>query len=170
MRPLRWLVDLADEMYLDGSPKEMLAGRYGDAEMSVLHYNHNGSRWSLPRTVHLATLALPTALPPLSISPESRVNRLVFGRGREAESAAFNRRFRVICPDERFTSAVIHPRMMHWMLENPSLRWRLYGAQLVSWGDGELGPEGIRYRMAALQAVIDLIPPYVFADYGEPPS
>ncbi|MDX6236850.1 MAG: hypothetical protein QOG10_1665 [Kribbellaceae bacterium] len=65
-------------------------------------------------------------------------------------------------------SAVLHPRMMEWMLVNPGLRWQLAGNVLVSWGTGLWTLPDVLARLEAMNGVIDRIPPFVLRDYGQP--
>ncbi|GAB3948089.1 hypothetical protein GCM10029976_078540 [Kribbella albertanoniae] len=112
--------------------------------------------------MHLIALSLPVALPPLTVSKDSvlpGVNDI------ELESQAFNERFRVQADDQRFASALLQPRLMAWLLQNPELQWHLAGDALVSWGYGEVAPADILTRLEAMAGVIDRIPPFVLTDY-----
>jgi hypothetical protein len=84
------------------------------------------------------------------------------------ESKAFNDAFRITCADNRYASAVLHPRMMEWMLFNPGLRWQVAGNALVSWGSGLWTLPDVLARLEAMNGVIDRIPPFVLRDYGQP--
>jgi hypothetical protein len=65
-------------------------------------------------------------------------------------------------------SAVLHPRMMEWMMFNRGLEWQLAGNALVSWGHGSFVVRDVLARLKAMAGVIDRVPPYIFRDYGQP--
>src|SRR5665809_28454 len=68
----------------------------------------------------VAGLDMGAAFPALEVTPEGMFGRLV---GRltntdiELESEDFNRAFTVNCPDRKFASDVLHPRMMELLLQ-----------------------------------------------------
>ncbi len=111
--------------------------------------------------MHLIALSLPTALPQLTVSKDS-----VLPGDIELESQMFNEQFRVQADDQRFASAVLQPRLMEWMLQNPSLRWQIAGDTLVSWGYGEVPVTELPARLSSMAGVIDRIPPFVLRDYA----
>jgi len=123
----------------------------------------------------VTTVGLPTELPPLQVRPR-------FGRLREAvapvvtddiplESVDFNRRFHLSCPDARFASAFMHPRMMQRVLDDTGERLvRVDGARLVAALPGDPTPDEIRDCWEYLSDLADLIPPFVYRSYGEPPG
>ncbi|MFK4087057.1 hypothetical protein ACI2LF_23315 [Kribbella sp. NPDC020789] len=162
-----WLAEVAAGIYTRGRPGEMFAGEYGGRGMCALDYFYTTSNGKTSQThnVHLVALNLPSALPPLTVSHDSALKR-AFGNDIELESQAFNDAFRVSCPDQRFASAVLHPRMMEWMLATPGLEWQVAGNALVSWGYGGFTAPDVQARLAAMAGVAERIPPFVFRDYG----
>ena len=77
-------------------------------------------------------------------TPESFLDRFV---GRltnsdiELESEDFNRAFTVTCPDRKFASDVLHPRMMEFLLQHRDLGWRF--EQRLDAGDRRSGRRDI---------------------------
>jgi hypothetical protein len=172
--PSPWLVEVAAGLFQRGKAGEMLTGAFRDRGVCVLDYsytttssNGQGQTNSTTHDCHLVALSLPVALPPLTLDAESKLARLA-RRDLELESKAFNDAFRITCADNRYASAVLHPRMMEWMLLNPGLRWQLAGNALVSWGDGLWTLPDVLARLEAMNGVIDRIPPFVLRDYGQP--
>jgi hypothetical protein len=172
--PSPWLVEVAAGLFPRGNAGEMLTGGFRDRGVCVLDYsytttsvNGQGQTTSTTHDCHLVALSLPVALPPLALDAESKLARLS-GRDLELESKAFNDAFRITCADNRYASAVLHPRMMEWMLFNPGLRWQLAGNALVSWGSGPWTLPDVLARLEAMNGVIDRIPPFVLRDYGHP--
>lgn len=170
--PNPWLTEVAARLYLRGRPGEMFAGDFRGRGMCVLDYAYSSSSGSASGTrndtVHVVALILPVALPPLKLTEDSGLKQMFGGRDLELESKAFNDAFRVSCADDRFASAVLHPRMMEWMLFNRGLEWQFAGNALVSWGHGSFVVQDVLARLEAMTGLIDRIPPYVFRDYGLP--
>ena len=166
--PNPWLTEVAARLWTRGRPNEMFAGDYRGRGMCVLEYVYTTSNGKTTTThvVNLIALNLPSALPPLTLTAESGVTRMLAGRDLELESQAFNDRFRITCADERYASAVLHPRMMEWMLHNPGLQWQLAGNALVSFAPGAFTVPDTVARLEAMTGIIDRIPPFVFRDYG----
>jgi hypothetical protein len=167
--PNPWLVEVAARLFQRGRAGEMVTGGFRDRGVCVLDYSYKTGQGQTTSTnhCHLIALSLPVALPPLTLAPESTLARLT-GRDLELESKAFNDAFRITCTDNRYASAVLHPRMMEWMLVNPGLRWQLAGNTLVSWGAGLWTLPDVLARLEAMNGVIDRIPPFVLRDYGHP--
>ncbi|MFB6726466.1 hypothetical protein ACFCV3_40225 [Kribbella sp. NPDC056345] len=168
--PNPWLVEVAARLWARGRPHEMFAGDYRGRGMCVLEYMYTTSngKTTTTHTVHLVALNLPVALPPLTLSAESAVTRMLAGPDLELESRLFNDQFRITCQDERYASAVLHPRMMEWMLHNPGLQWQLAGNALVSFAPGSFTVPDVAARLEAMTGVIDRIPSFVLRDYGAP--
>jgi hypothetical protein len=173
--PNPWLVEVAAGIYQRGKPGEMLAGDFRGRGMCALDYTYTttstGSDGQTTTTTHrvfVVALNLPVALPPLRLTMDSKFQRLFGGRDLELESKAFNDAFRINCADNRYASAVLHPRLMEWMLHNPGLEWQLSGNALVSWGTGSFTIPDVTARLEVMNRVIDLLPPFVLRDYGQP--
>jgi hypothetical protein len=147
----------------------MFAGDYRGRGMCALDYFYTTSNGKTTQThnVHLVALNLPTALPPLTVSKDSALQR-AFSNDIELESQVFNDAFRIDCADQRYASAVLHPQLMEWMLANPGLEWQLAGNALVSWGYGAFTAPDVQARLEAMTGVIDRIPRFVLQDYGTP--
>ncbi|MDQ4107653.1 MAG: hypothetical protein M3138_02450 [Actinomycetota bacterium] len=88
---------------------------------------------------------MPDWWPNLSIVPEGFGSRLARSVGRrladaltfrdiEFESEAFNRRFTVKGPDERFATAFCDARMMDWLLRHgEGYAFKVVGDRLLCW-------------------------------------
>ena len=138
--------------------------------MCVLDYTYVTSNGKSTQThrVHLVAVTLPVALPALTVMHESGLNRMLRGRDLELENAQFNERFRVECDDDRYGSAVMHPRMMECVVRNPGLEWQIAGNAFVTWGLGDFAVGDVFARLEAMNQLVDLIPPFVLRDYGGP--
>jgi hypothetical protein len=173
--PNPWLVAVASGIWQRGKPGEMIAGDFRGRGMCALDYTYtttstgtDGQTQTTTHQVFVVALNLPVALPPLRLTMDSKFQRLFGGRDLELESKAFNDAFRINCADNRYASAVLHPRLMEWMLHNPGLEWQLSGNALVSWGTGSFTIPDVIARLEVMNRVIDLLPPIVHRDYGQP--
>ena len=86
------------------------------------------------------------------MDPENFIERVV---GRltnsdiELESEDFNRAFTVRCPDRKFASDVLHPRMMELLLQSPDAAFRFDRQWILDCEDGQVALEEIEPRAAA---------------------
>lgn len=103
--------------------------------------------------------------PALEVSPENAVERAV---GRltntdiQFESEAFNRAFRVTCPDRKFASDVLHPRMMEMLLAHPKRGWTFRDGWVFSVSGTFFPVEEIDPRLEMLDGLLDTIPTFVW--------
>ncbi len=106
-------------------------------------------------------------MPALSVTPEGMISRF-FGRltnsDIELESEDFNRAFRVTCPNRRFASDVLHPRMMELLLQWPELAWRFDADSLLAVRAGSHDEQEIDAKLAALDAILDNVPEFVWRE------
>jgi len=112
------------------------------------------------RTGHVLAVTLPAPLPLIAVVPQT-----VGGEDQELESPEFNRRFKIYCADDRYASAVLHPRLMAWMLDGPDLSWRIDGGVLVRWGDDRWTASAASDQLAELVEIAEMIPNFVLRDY-----
>lgn len=172
--PNPWLAEVAAGLFQRGTAVGMVAGDFRGRGVCALDYQYtttssNGeTTTTTTHECHVIALNLPAALPPLRVSRDTKLARMFIGRDLELESKAFNEAFRVGCADDRYAHAVLHPRMMEWMLANPGLQWQISGNALVSWGAGMWSVPDALARLEAMNRVIDLLPPFVLRDYGQP--
>ncbi|GAA1580786.1 hypothetical protein GCM10009804_41740 [Kribbella hippodromi] len=167
--PDPWLEQVAGSVFrAGGEVTEAWAGSYHGRNMYLFDYRYVTSNGKTQSTHlrNLVALYLPVALPPLMVTQET--GRIFKGRDLELENAEFNDRFRVDCDDDRYGSAVMHPRMMECVLYNPGLQWLISGNAFVTWGEGNFDVPDVHARLEAMTRLIDLIPPFVLRDYGQP--
>jgi hypothetical protein len=62
-------------------------------------------------------------------------------------------------------SAMLHPRMIEWMLGHRDLRWRIEGHLLITWGAEYWTVERVTTAVVGLNGVLERIPSFVLADY-----
>jgi hypothetical protein len=119
-------------------------------------------------------VTLPYRLPHLEVRPEGifggRVAAALGFGDLEVESEAFNQAYRVDCDDDRYGTAMIHPRMMELLLSGASreVNWRIEGDVLISWERGHADPAALVARLDLLADIISLVPSFVWKDFGSP--
>ncbi|MEV8375292.1 hypothetical protein AB0P21_21335 [Kribbella sp. NPDC056861] len=168
--PSPMLMEIAASVFFRGRPVVMYAGQYRGHGIHILDYTYTTTSGDSTSTneVHLVALALPVALPPLELTQRSRTSRFFGTHQLELGNSAFNDAFRINCGDNRYAAAVLDPRVMEWMLFNPALEWQLSGSTLVSWGTGRFAIGDVQARLDAMIRLVDLIPPSVLREYGQP--
>lgn len=117
----------------------------------------------------VSALRLPAYLPTLQVTPENLLTRLgeaLGGSDIELESEEFNRAFRVHCDDAKFASDVLTPRTMQLLLSRPHFSWRVEGADILWWQDGEQHPAAVTAAVTTLRDVLAGIPAFVWHDHG----
>ncbi|WP_329002845.1 hypothetical protein OHA18_06590 [Kribbella sp. NBC_00709] len=169
--PNPWLLQVAANLVpASGDPGTTYAGEFRGRGLCVFDYTYvtSNGKTQQRHVVHLVALSLPVSLPPFTLMHETGLRWAFRGRDLELENQDFNDRFRIECPDDRYASAVMHPRMMERVLRNPGLEWLIAGNACVSWGRDGFEVPDVLARAEAMTQLIDLIPSFVLRDYGQP--
>ncbi|GAA3600371.1 hypothetical protein [Kribbella ginsengisoli] len=175
MRQLGWvwvepeprLADVAAQTWRRGRPLSMAAGPYRGHRIRCLDYTYLSNDGTTTAQVgHLVALELPCVLPPITLTGDSRLLRILDGRDHEPESGLFNDAFRISCTDRRYASGLLHPRLVEFMLSNRWLDWRITGNTLISWSTGKWAPIEALGRLDALCQIAELIPNFLLSEYG----
>ena len=158
--------------------RNVITGTHKDRTFVAFDYTYethssNGKGGQTTTTHHyvVTSLQLPTYLPQLQVTPENMMTRLGNAVGLEdieLESEDFNRRFRVHANDRKFAYDVLSPRTIQKLMAMPAYHWRIDGQTTVSWDLGRLEIPDLLARLAALGAVVDGIPDFVWHDNGVP--
>ncbi len=112
-------------------------------------------------------LEVGASFPPLAVSPEGMFSRMVgrlTNRDIELESEDFNRAFTVTCPDRKFASDVLHPRMMEFLLTHPDSSFRFDGAWVLSVDNRRVDLEDVEPRLHHLDTIVDNVPEFVWRE------
>ncbi|HET9188182.1 MAG TPA: DUF3137 domain-containing protein [Acidothermaceae bacterium] len=162
----------------DRRATNVLTGRHQGHDMVAFDYTYKtrttdskGNSSTQTHHYRVCALAMPTWLPTLEVGPENVLTRLgnVVGvHDIELESEDFNRRFRVHANDRKFAYDVLSPRTIERLMAMPAFHWRIDGQTIVSWDVGTLQIADLLPRLAALAAVVDGIPDFVWHDNGVP--
>jgi hypothetical protein len=121
-----------------------------------------------PFAVTAVQLAAP--MPPLSVTPEHVVSRLLGGHDIELESEDFNRRFRVKAQVPKFAYDVLTARTMEMLLARPPMSWHFEGRWLVCFAHGDLTATVLLSQLDTAKRIVAGIPAFVWTDVGaEPP-
>lgn len=113
----------------------------------------------------VVALDLGVLVPPLRVDPEGFLDRLVggiVGGDIDLESEEFNSAFSVSCPDRRFASDVLHPRMMEYLLRYPRLGWRFEQDSMMVVAAGARDPAQIEATLRVMDGITGLVPEFVW--------
>lgn len=155
------LAELANRIFAPGAAEHQV----GADGFQAVDFTYSASRTSTAAKCHLVSVRLPAPLPPLAVLADNPIARGLGVPDLEVESAAFNEAFWVDCADPRYASAVLHPRMIEWMLAHRSLQWRIEGDLLVTWGVGHWTVGSVTAAVVGLNGVRERIPSFVVTDY-----
>lgn len=117
----------------------------------------------------IIAISTQAVLPRLSVVPEGMFSRFVgriTGSDIELESEQFNRAFTVRCEDRKFATDVLHPRMMEFLLTVPHVGWTLRNGSLMIATPGQHDRAHLDGAMAVIDAILDLVPGFVWSSYG----
>ncbi len=119
----------------------------------------------------VVTMPLKSALPLLWMLPQNWENQLSnpLGAGDITfESAAFNELFMVSSDNDRYAYAVVHPRMMEYLMSCPFAGWglRIEGNHVIFFGRGPQIPDGVGATASWLSGFVSLIPDHVYDQYA----
>ena len=112
-------------------------------------------------------LDMGASFPPLEVTPEGMIGRFIgrlTNRDIELESEDFNRAFTVTCPDRKFASDVLHPRMMEYLLTHRDQAFRFDHAWILNIDNGHAKIEEIEPRLAMVDGIVDQIPEFVWKE------
>jgi len=139
--------------------------------------NGNTSSREVSHTNSVCALDLQTVFPQLQVTPEGFFGRIVgrlTNRDIELESEDFNRAFTVTCPDRKFASDILHPRMMGLLLNNRGGSFAFDAGSILNIEGGATDLPTIDARLGFLDAVVDLVPEFVWnearGEAGPPPA
>ena len=105
--------------------------------------------------------------PSLCVSPEGVFGRIIgrlTNRDIELESEDFNRAFTVTCPNRKFASDVLHPRMMEFLLAHPDSAFRFDRSWVLSVEAGQADLQQVVPRLSVIDAVLDNVPEFVWRE------
>ncbi len=156
--------------------RNVVSGRSGEWPFVAFDYSYQthstDSQGRTTTTTHryvVTSLQLPAYLPRLQVTPENLFTRFGNALGLddiELESEDFNRRFRVHAADRKFASDVLSPRTMEFLLTRPGLSFRIEGADILAWDDGELRPAVAVNTTGVLKRIVTGIPSFVWKDHS----
>jgi hypothetical protein len=105
------------------------------------------------------------ALPTLLIRPENFLDKIAAAIGFDDidfESAEFSRLFFVKSSDKKFAYDVIHPRMMEFLMEQPSWILQIEGPHFLVSKGGMLTPDEFGAGIERAEAFLKQIPDFVW--------
>ncbi|MGW1343474.1 hypothetical protein ACWCOV_20665 [Kribbella sp. NPDC002412] len=152
----------------DGQVRRVLIGEYDGRRIRMCEFMYRTKSRYLPTDSvnNLVAVELPVRLPDLVVTRQwlAEPGMLSF----DGESEAFNRQYSVASPDPRYSSAMLHPRMMELLLAHPDLSFRIVGSLVVAYSPTPWTVPQTLATLPALSRVVDLIPPFALADFAQP--
>ncbi|MFK4085406.1 hypothetical protein ACI2LF_14930 [Kribbella sp. NPDC020789] len=155
-----------------GTLRRLLVGEYEGRRILMGEFRTvEGGKLPTEVITNLVAIELPTHLPELRISHD-RVAAPALPplepvlETTDTESDAFNQRSFVASLDPRYSSAMLHPRVIEWLLAHPPQDLLVLGNLLVAY---TRGPWTVPHTLATvplLSGFVDRIPPYVLKDFA----
>lgn len=156
---------------------ELVVGTFAGRHAATFRYEYTTGSGKNRSTVthHVVTMALPTFLPTVELTPDGLGAKLAKAFGAQDlvfESEAFNQAWRVTAPDARYAHAVLHPRLMERLLRPDArgLSLRIEGTDVLCWTLGVPRLDDVGRRLQVLAAVVDHVPRFVWLDHGHDPE
>ena len=156
-----------------GAVRDVFSGEVGGWPFTVFEYRYEEGSGdnSVTRYFTVTAVRLPAELPMLWIAPETAFRRLAQRLGSQDidfESAEFNRSFAVRADDDRYAHAVVHPRMMEYLLNSPARGQsvRIEGNTLLMWESASLSTGSVLTNSGTLAQVAALIPSHALQQYA----
>ncbi|MDQ0374954.1 DUF3137 domain-containing protein [Cellulomonas humilata] len=117
-------------------------------------------------SAHVVGAPLGRAVPMVQVTPVGAVSPFARAFGASDvrfESHAFNEAFRVVSDHPRTAHAVLHPRLMERLLEEPgrSMSWRIEHGWVFTWVDGRTDVEQILPMFEVVLSVRSALPTFV---------
>lgn len=107
------------------------------------------------------------SFPALEVTPEGFFTRMIgrlTNRDIELESEDFNRAFTVTCPDRKFASDVLHPRMMEFLLAHREAAFRFDRRHVLVVRPGQADIPEIEARLTLADQLLDQVPEFVWRE------
>ncbi len=156
---------------------EVMTGPFGPYQCVLFTYRFtSGSgKERSTQTFTVLSLALPTFLPTLELTPENVGTRIIRAFGAQDlqfESDDFNRRWRVEARDPKFAHDVLHPRMLERLVraDAAGISLRVEGTDILCWTAGTPDLDRVATRLGVMRAVVDGVPRFVWLDHGYDPA
>ena len=156
---------------------EVMSGPFGPHRCALFTYRYvTGTGKSRSTHVYsVLTMALPTFLPTLELTPENLGTRFVRAFGAQDlqfESEDFNRRWRVEARDPKFAHDVLHPRVLERLArgDTAGMSLRIEGTDILCWTVGTPDLDLVATRLGVMRSLVDAVPRFVWMDHGYDPA
>ena len=144
----------------------VISGRVDDCTLHAFDYRYTTGSGKDETTHYLSAVILDTDLvyPKLTIRPENVLDRIAGVVGYhdiDFESEEFSRKFFVRSEDKKFAYAIVHPKMMEFLLADPRWSIRLAWQSLILHRDRTLTPEEMDHAISFGREFLKLMPDYL---------
>lgn len=155
--------------------QNIMTGSYNGHDVVAFDYQYaesttNGQGQTSDTTYRFSiyVLRLPSALPPVSITPEgffSKVGHAIGVHDIQFESEAFNRAFRVKSDDSKLAYDLLPARNMELLMTQDNVHLRSVGESLLCVDRKWLDPARITSRLDLMVGLVGNVPAFVWADH-----
>lgn len=133
-------------------------------EMGAEDKKRRTDRWQI------TAVELEYPLQTLDIVPDdylAKSAKLFGGQDIDFESAAFNKKWRVVGRNPKYAHDIVHPRMMERLLKPDAdgLAIRVEGPYILCWQWNRQGPADLARRLGVLTSMAKLIPAFVLKEF-----
>ncbi len=167
----QWRGSPFDWGLLDPQANEVLTGRVRGFDVVSFDYSYKTNKHRMH--FHVVALRLPVPLPLLELGPEGILGVPVPGftdKDHQLESEAFNKAWKVTSPDPRFAHAILTPRLMEWLMTAQGERFRIEGADVLTWRSGTQRLDTILHDADRLAIIAAAVPTHVWREHGFDPA
>jgi hypothetical protein len=160
----------------DRRAENILVGTHNGRQCVAFDYSYkiysndsHGRRRTNTVRYSVCSVAMPKALPPLTVFRDGFFGRLATalgGQDIQVGHKAFDRRYRVRAENPAFATDVLGPQTAQALLDAEAVAVRIDGRDILSWYGGPYPPREVDKRLAALTAVVDGIPGSAWKSHG----
>ena len=150
----------------------IMKGQWGDRPVLAFdyHYTTGSGKNRQNHYFSAVVLASPVPLKPLFIRREGFFDKVTefFGFDDiDFESAEFSRKFFVKSPDKRWAYAVIHQRMMEFLLREPGFSIEFGPTRIMAWRSSKLSSADFERAIGLVDGMIDRLPEYLVREQAD---
>lgn len=159
--------------------RNVVEGRYEGRHFVAFDYSYVTSSGDDSTTHRFSVVAMHLDLPPhvrvprLQVRAQGSIGRFftgLFGSDHRIGHPPFDDAFHVLTDSPELARDVLHPGMVGMLMTHPGGAWRLQGDSLLLFASGSHSPASLEAILAWGKAILDQVPPHVWARFrGEQP-
>ncbi len=144
----------------------IISGQLNDRRITAFDYRYTTGSGKNRHTHVFSAMIVESPIPlkPLFIRREGFFDKITefFGADDiDFESAEFSRKFFVKSPDKKWAYAVIHQRMMEYLLTAPEYSIQLAGDSIIAWNAMQFGTSDFQAAFDMIEGMLERLPEYL---------